>query len=102
VTVRGRCALTRPLGSEPGDLSCSRGEIRYASRYPVEIVDRIDAGASFVACLVHGLLADDPDLAIRPAAYAAAIGLATPGDIDYFAPEDLAAITAGIAGALLR
>src|SRR5213080_994936 len=34
-------AVTRPPGEEPGDLLLARGEIRYAPRYPVEIVDRI-------------------------------------------------------------
>ena len=95
-------ALTRPPGAEPGDLLWARGEIRYAPRYEVEIVDRIGAGDSFVAGLVHGLLAGDRELAIRLAAYAAAVGLATPGDINYFAPEDLAAFAAGLTGALVR
>lgn len=95
-------SLTRPPGSEPGDLLLDAGTIRYAPRHPVEIVDRIGAGDSFVAGLIHGLLDGDPDLAIRLAAYAAAIGLATPGDINFFGPEDLAAFHAGIAGALVR
>jgi 2-dehydro-3-deoxygluconokinase len=95
-------ALTRPPGSEPSDLLWAKGEIRRAPRYQVEIVDRIGAGDSFVAGLVHGLLAGDLDLAIRLAAYAAAVGLATPGDINYFAPEDLAAFEADLTGALLR
>ena len=95
-------ALTRPPGSEPGDLFHSGRTIRYAPRYPAEIVDRIGAGDSFVAGLIHGLLDDDPNLAIRLAAYAAAIGLATPGDINYFAPEDLAAFAADVTGRLLR
>jgi 2-dehydro-3-deoxygluconokinase len=95
-------ALTRPPGSEPGDLLWSGAEVRYAPRYPVEIVDRIGAGDSFVGGLVHGLLDGDLDLAIRLAAYAAAIGLATPGDINHFSPEDLAAFHADIAGALVR
>jgi 2-dehydro-3-deoxygluconokinase len=95
-------ALTRPPGSEPGDLLFTRGTIRYAPRYPVEIVDRIGAGDSFVAGLIHGLLDSDLDFAIRLAAYAAAIGLATPGDINYFGPEDLAAFHADVTGALVR
>lgn len=95
-------ALTRPPGSEPGDLFLSGGSIRYAPRYPTEIVDRIGAGDSFVAGLIHGLLDSDPDLAIRLGAYAAAIGLATPGDINYFAPEDLAAFESDVVGRLLR
>jgi 2-dehydro-3-deoxygluconokinase len=95
-------ALTRPPGSEPGDLLWARGTVRHAPRYPVEIVDRIGAGDSFVGGLIHGLLDGDPDLAIRLASYAAAIALATPGDINYFGPEDLAAFHANLAGALLR
>jgi 2-dehydro-3-deoxygluconokinase len=97
-----RVAVTRAPGSEPGDLLLSGGTIRYAPRYTVEIVDRIGAGDSFVAGLIHGLLDGDPDRAIRLAAYAAAVGLATPGDINYFAPEDLAAFEADVTGRLLR
>ena len=95
-------ALTRGAGSERGDILWARGTVRYAPRYKVEIVDRIGAGDSFVAGLIHGILSGDLDLAIRLAAYAAAIGLATPGDINYFAPEDLAAFFANQTGALVR
>ena len=95
-------ALTRPPGSEPGDLLLAHGTIRTAPRYPVEIVDRIGAGDSFVGGLIHGLIDGDLDLAIRLAAYAAAVGLATPGDINYFGPEDLAAFHANMTGALVR
>lgn len=95
-------ALTRPPGADTGDIFLSHGAIRHAPRYPVEIVDRIGAGDSFVAGLIHGLLDDDPDRAIRLAAYAAAIGLATPGDINYFGSEDLAAFDADITGRLVR
>jgi 2-dehydro-3-deoxygluconokinase len=95
-------ALTRPPGEEPGDLLLARGVVRHAPRYPVEIVDRIGAGDSFVAGLLHGLLDGDLDLAIRLAAYAAAIGLATPGDINFFGPEDLAAFHENTLGRLLR
>ena len=95
-------ALTRPPGAEPGDLLLSSGTVRYAPRYPVEIVDRIGAGDSFVGGLLHGLLDNDPDFAIRLASYAAAVGLATPGDINHFAAEDLAAFSADVTGRLLR
>ena len=96
-------ALTRPPGSEPGDLLLARNTVHYAPRYPVEIVDRIGAGDSFLAGLVHGLLAGDLDqVAVRlAAAYAAAVSLATPGDINFFAPEDLTAFQAGLTGALV-
>src|SRR3954452_3298049 len=90
------------LGSEPGDLLWERGTVRYAPRYPVELVDRIGAGDSFVGGLVHGLLDGDPDLAIRLASYAAAVALATPGDINHFGPEDLASFEAGMTAGLVR
>ncbi|MGD9614665.1 MAG: sugar kinase [Alphaproteobacteria bacterium] len=95
-------ALTRPPGSEPGDLLWADGVVRYAPRYPVEIVDRIGAGDSFVGGLIHGLLDGDPDRAIRLASYAAAVALATPGDINHFGPEDLAAFEAGMTAGLVR
>ncbi|HVB17982.1 MAG TPA: sugar kinase [Stellaceae bacterium] len=95
-------ALTRPPGSEPGDLLWASGRVRYAPRYTVELVDRIGAGDSFVGGLIHGLIDGDLDLAIRLAAYAASVGLATPGDINFFGPEDLAAFHADMTGALVR
>lgn len=95
-------ALTRPPGADTGDLFLAHGTIRQAPRYPVEIVDRIGAGDSFVGGLIHGLLDGDLDRAIRLAAYAGAVALATPGDINYFGPEDLAAFEADATGRLVR
>jgi len=95
-------ALTRPPEAEPGTLLLTRGEFRYAPRYAVEVVDRIGAGDSFVAGLIHGLLDGDLDLAIRLGAFAAAIGLATPGDINYLGPEDIVRFRADLVGGLER
>ena len=67
-------ALTRPPEAEPGTLLLARGEFRYAPE--VEVVDRIGAGDSFVARLIHGLLDGDADLAIRLAGFFVALGLA--------------------------
>jgi 2-dehydro-3-deoxygluconokinase len=49
-------ALTRPPGADTGDIFLAHGTNRHAPRYPVEIVDRIGAGDSFVGGLIHGLL----------------------------------------------
>jgi 2-dehydro-3-deoxygluconokinase len=95
-------ALTRPPVAEPGTLLLAHGEIRYAPRYAVEVVDRIGAGDSLVAGLIHGLLDGDLDLAIRLGAFAAAMGLATPGDINFLGPEDVARFHAGAIGGLER
>jgi len=95
-------ALSRPPDAEPGTLLLARDEFHYAPRYPVEVVDRIGAGDSLVGGLIHGLLDGDPDLAIRLGAFAAAIGLATPGDINYLGPEDIARFDANTIGGLER
>jgi len=95
-------ALTRPPDADTGDVFLAHGELRHAPRYPVEIVDRIGAGDSFVGGLIHGLLDGDPDRSIRLAAYAGAVALATPGDINYFGAEDLAAFDADTTGRLVR
>jgi 2-dehydro-3-deoxygluconokinase len=95
-------ALTRPPEAEPGTLLLAHGEFRYAPRYSVEVVDRIGAGDSFVAGLIHGLLDGDLDLAIRFGAFAAVIGLATPGDINYLGPEDVIRFHADTIGGLER
>jgi len=95
-------ALTRPPEAEPGTLLLTRGEMRYAPRYAVKVVDRIGAGDSFVAGLIHGLLDGDLALAIRLGAFAAAIGLATPGDINYLGPEDVIRFRADAVGGLER
>src|SRR5215468_2110588 len=95
-------ALSRPPDAEPGTLLLTRGEFRYAPRDAVEVVDRIGAGDSLVAGLIHGLLDGDPDLAIRFGAFAAAIALATPGDINYLGPEDLVRFHANTIGGLVR
>ena len=94
--------LTRPPDAEPGTLLLTRGTFSYAPRYPVEVVDRIGAGDSLVAGLIHGLLDGDLDLAIRLGGFAAAMGFATPGDINYLGPEDIARFHANTVGGLKR
>jgi 2-dehydro-3-deoxygluconokinase len=95
-------ALTRPPDAEPGTMLLADGVLRQAPRYNVEIVDRIGAGDSFAAGLIYGLLDGDFDLAIRFAAFAASFGLATPGDINFLGPEDVARFHEGAIGGLER
>jgi len=95
-------ALTRPPNAVPGTLLLERGAFRYAPRLEVEVVDRIGAGDSFVAGLIHGLLDGDGELAIRLGGFAAAVGLATPGDINYLGPEDIARLHTDRVGGLER
>ena len=95
-------ALTRPPEAQPTSMLLGRGACRFAPAYAVELVDRIGAGDSFVAGLVHGLLDEDADRAVRLAAFAASIALATPGDINHLGAEDLALFDADRIGGLLR
>jgi 2-dehydro-3-deoxygluconokinase len=95
-------ALTRPPSAVPGTLLLAHEAFRYAPPLEVEVVDRIGAGDSFVAGLVHGLLDGDVDLAVRFGGFAAAIGLATPGDINYLGPEDIVRFHANRLGGLER
>jgi 2-dehydro-3-deoxygluconokinase len=97
-----RVALTRPPDAEPPTMLLTDGELRHAPRYAVDIIDRIGAGDSFAAGLIFGLLNGDPDLAIGLGAFAAAMGLATPGDINFLGPEDVARFHEGIVGGLER
>jgi hypothetical protein len=52
--------------------------------------------------LIHGLLDGDLDLAIRFGAFAARIGLATPGYINFLGPEDVVRFHADTIGGLER
>ena len=94
--------LTRPPDAVPGTLLLAHGEFHHTPRYPVEVADRIGAGDSLVAGLIHGLLDGDLKLAIRLGAFAAAVGLATPGDINYIGPEDIARFRTNTVGGLER
>jgi 2-dehydro-3-deoxygluconokinase len=95
-------ALTRPPNAIPGTLLLERGAFRYAPSLEVEVIDRIGAGDSFVAGLIHGLLDGDGELAIRLGGFAAAMGLATPGDINYLGPEDIVRFRENRIGGLER
>ena len=97
-----RVALTRPPDAEPPTMLLVDGIVRRAPRFATEVVDRIGAGDSFAAGLIHGLLDGDLDLAIRLGAFAAAIGLATPGDINFLGPEDVVRLHQGAIGGLER
>jgi len=95
-------ALTRPPNALPGTLLLERGAFRYAPSLEVEVIDRIGAGDSFVAGLIYGLLDGDGELAIRLGGFAAAMGLATPGDINYLGPEDIVRFRENRIGGLER
>ena len=91
--------LTRLPESEPGTLPLTRGEFSYA---PLCGADRRPNRRRGLVCggLIHGLLDGNLDLAICLGAFAAAIGLATPGDINYLGPEDIVQFRADTIGGI--
>jgi len=85
-------------GSVDDGKSTLVGRLLYDSKMLLD--DQLAALAS--ESKVAGTTDGDLDFAIRLAAYAAAVALATPGDISYFGPEDLAAFHADAVGRLFR
>lgn len=81
-----------------GALAWHRGQFFRSRNYPrFDILDRIGAGDSFVAGLIHGLLTDgDPQRALELGAAHGALAMTTPGDTSMATlPEVLALMQGG-------
>lgn len=72
-----------------------RGEVLRASSYDVEIVDRLGAGDSFAAGLIHGLLDGDPQKALDWGVAASAIKHSIPGDFAWITPQEVESLLKG-------
>jgi 2-dehydro-3-deoxygluconokinase len=67
-----------------------------SQRYQVRIVDRIGAGDSFAAGLIHGLInGSSPDDALRFAVAASALKQTIPGDFNRVTVADVERLMAG-------
>ncbi|HTK78272.1 MAG TPA: sugar kinase [Gemmataceae bacterium] len=71
------------------------GRILKTQTYEVEIVDRLGAGDSFAAGLIHGLLDDDPQKGLDYGVAASAIKHSIPGDFAWIAREEVEALLKG-------
>src|SRR5262249_53373653 len=72
-----------------------KGTVYRTKSYEVEIVDRLGAGDSFAAGLIHGLLADDLQLGLDYGVAASAIKHSIPGDFAWITRSEVEALLKG-------
>ena len=71
------------------------GKILKTRTYEVEIVDRLGAGDSFAAGLIHGLLDGDAQKGLDYGVAASAIKHSIPGDFAWITPEEVESLLKG-------
>jgi 2-dehydro-3-deoxygluconokinase len=71
------------------------GTIHRTRSYEVEIVDRLGAGDSFAAGLIHGLLHDDLQMGLDYGVAASALKHSIPGDFAWITREEVEALLKG-------
>jgi 2-dehydro-3-deoxygluconokinase len=71
------------------------GTILRTRTYEVEIVDRLGAGDSFAAGLIHGLLGDNPQKGLDYGVAASALKHTIPGDFDWVTRGEVEALVKG-------
>jgi 2-dehydro-3-deoxygluconokinase len=71
-------------------IACQKGVVHRTRTYEVEIVDRLGAGDSFAAGLIHGLLDGDLQKGLDMGVAASAIKHSIPGDFAWITPQDVA------------
>jgi 2-dehydro-3-deoxygluconokinase len=72
-----------------------KGTILRTRTYEVEIVDRLGAGDSFAAGLIHGLLDNDPQKGLDYGVAASALKHSIPGDFDWITRGEVEALLKG-------
>ena len=76
-------------------MAYQKGKAYKTRTYEVEIVDRLGAGDSFAAGLIHGLLGGDVQNALDWGVAASAIKHSIPGDFAWVRPEEVEALLKG-------
>lgn len=71
------------------------GKVLRTNTYDVEIVDRLGAGDSFAAGLIHGLLDGDPQKGLDWGVAASAIKHSIPGDFAWITPAEVESLLKG-------
>ncbi|MCC6416870.1 MAG: sugar kinase [Gemmataceae bacterium] len=71
------------------------GKLYRTRTYEVEIVDRLGAGDSFAAGLIHGLLGDDLQRGLDWGVAASALKHSIPGDFAWITPEEVEGLLRG-------
>ncbi|NBR07652.1 MAG: sugar kinase [Planctomycetes bacterium] len=76
-------------------MAYQKGKVYKTRTYEVEIVDRLGAGDSFAAGLIHGLLGGDVQNALDWGVATSAIKHSIPGDFAWVRPEEVEALLKG-------
>jgi 2-dehydro-3-deoxygluconokinase len=76
-------------------MAYQKGKVYKTRTYEVEIVDRLGAGDSFAAGLIHGLLGGDVQNALDWGVATSAIKHSIPGDFAWVHPEEVEALLKG-------
>ncbi len=76
-------------------MAYQKGKVYKTRTYEVEIVDRLGAGDSFAAGLIHGLLGGDLQNALDWGVATSAIKHSIPGDFAWIRPEEVEALLKG-------
>jgi 2-dehydro-3-deoxygluconokinase len=71
------------------------GKVLRTRSYEVEITDRLGAGDSFAAGLIHGLLEDDLQRGLDYGVAASALKHSIPGDFNWSTREEIEALLRG-------
>ena len=72
-----------------------QGTVFRSKSFEVEIVDRLGAGDSFAAGLIHGLLDGDLQKGVDYGVAASALKHSIPGDFDWITPEEVETLLKG-------
>ena len=72
-----------------------QGTVLRTKTYEVEIVDRLGAGDSFAAGLIHGLLDNDPQKGLDYGVAASAIKHTIPGDFNWITRDEVESMLKG-------
>jgi 2-dehydro-3-deoxygluconokinase len=76
-------------------IAFSQGQLYRTRTYEVEIVDRLGAGDSFAAGLIHGLLDGEIQKGLDYGVAASALKHSIPGDFAWITPEEVEALVKG-------
>jgi len=76
-------------------IAYAQGKLYKTRTYELEIVDRLGAGDSFAAGLIHGLLDGDVQLGLDFGVAASALKHSIPGDFDWVTREEVEALIKG-------
>jgi 2-dehydro-3-deoxygluconokinase len=76
-------------------IAYQEGKVWRTRSYEVEIADRLGAGDSFAAGLIHGLLEDNLQRGLDYGVAASALKHSIPGDFNWVTPEEVEALLRG-------